>query len=377
MTPPPAGGPALIDAWVADVGGPPLVRETLTLDGLRSGEVLVRVEAVGVCHTDIAWVNGSRPSPFPLIAGHEGAGVVAATGEGVAGFDVGDRVVMSFASCGSCRPCLTGRPAYCHSFRTLNSGFGGGREQEPRVRRASGEHVTAGFFGQSSFADHALTTPRNLVRLPDWAPTSVAAPFGCGVQTGAGAVLTTFGMRPGQSLVVFGAGAVGMSAVMAAAVAGGGTVVAVDPVERRRELALQLGATHALTPAEVASGALRAILADGFDWALDTSGRPEVVRSAVEALHSTGTVGLVAAGQTGAELAVPLRDLIVGRRVCGLVEGDAVPQVFIPRLLELWRDGRFPVDALLSVWPAEDINDALSAMVDGTAVKPVVRFGPA
>jgi aryl-alcohol dehydrogenase len=363
-----------IEAWVADTGGLPLRREILTLDGLRPGEVLVRVEAVGVCHTDLAWVNGSRPSPFPLVAGHEGAGVVTATGDGVTGVRVGDRVAMSFASCGACPPCAAGRPAYCRSFRALNSGFGGGREKEPRLTRESGEPVTIGFFGQSSFADHALTTPRNLVPLPDWVPATVAAPFGCGVQTGAGAVLTTFGMQAGQSLVVFGTGAVGMSAVMAAALAGGETVVAVDPVARRRELAMQLGATHALAPDEVDAGALRGVLADGFDWALDTTGRPEVVRTAVGALHTTGTVGLVAAGSTGAELAVPLRDLVVGRRVRGVVEGDSVPQVFIPRLFELWRAGRFPVDALLTTWPAEDINDALHAMEDGTAVKPVVQF---
>ena len=325
-----ATGPVAVRAWVADAPGGPLSPETLELDEIRPGEVLVRVAAVGVCHTDIAYTDGSRPAaPFPLVAGHEGAGVIAAVGPGTEGFSAGDRVVMSFSSCGRCRGCLAGRPARCSSFRELNSGFGG-PGSGGRLTRRNGDKVSAGFFGQSSFAEHALTGVRNLVRVPDGVPLPLAAPFGCGIQTGAGAVLNTLRLQPGDTLLVTGTGAVGMSAVMAARAAGAAAIVAVDPVESRRARALTLGATHALDPADVARGALGRIGLP-LDYAIDTSGRPEMIRAAVAAVHSAGTVVLIAAGQAGALADIPLRDLIVGRQVRGAVEGDAVPQLLIPR----------------------------------------------
>ena len=365
--------PVAIRAWVADTPTGGLTLETLDLDEIRPGEVLVRVAAVGVCHTDIAYTDGSRPTaPFPLVAGHEGAGVISAVGEATDGFAVGDRVLMSFSSCGSCRGCLAGRPARCASFRELNSGFGG-PGSGGRLTRRNGEKVSAGFFGQSSFADHALTGLRNLVRVPDGVPLPLAAPFGCGFQTGAGAVLNTLRLQPGDALLVTGTGAVGMSAVMAARAAGAAVIVAVDPVESRRTLALTLGATIALDPAEVADGALGAMKVP-LDFAIDTSGRPEMIRAAVAAVHAEGVVVLIAAGRTGAVADIPLRDLIVGRQVRGAVQGDSVPQLLIPRLLELWRAGQFPVEALVSTFAATELDDAMRAMKLGHVVKPVVLF---
>ena len=365
--------PVAIRAWVADTPAGGLALETLDLDEIRPGEVLVRVAAVGVCHTDVAYTDGSRPTaPFPLIAGHEGAGVIAAVGEATKGFAVGDRVLMSFSSCGRCRHCLAGRPTRCSSFRELNSGFGG-PGSGGRFTRRNGEKVSAGFFGQSSFADHALTGVRNLVQLPQDVPLHLAAPFGCGLQTGAGAVLNTLRLQPGDTLLVTGAGAVGMSAVMAARAAGAAAIVAVDPVESRRTLALALGATDVLDPADVAAGALDKMRIP-LDFAIDTSGRPEMIRAAVAAVHSAGVVVLIAAGPTGATADLPLRDLIVGRQVRGAVEGDAVPQLFIPRLLELWRAGQFPVEALVSTFAAAELNDAMRAMKLGQVVKPVAVF---
>ena len=363
-----------IRAWVAGAPDRSLALETLDLDEFRPGEVLVRVAAVGVCHTDIAYTDGSRPAaPFPLIAGHEGAGVIAAVGAGTEGFAVGDRVVMSFSSCGRCRRCLAARPARCASFRELNSGFGG-PGSGGRFTRRNGEKVSAGFFGQSSFAEHALTGIRNLVRLPEDVPLHLAAPFGCGIQTGAGAVLNALRLQPGDALLVTGTGAVGMSAVMAARAAGAATIVAVDPVESRRALALTLGATHALDPADVAAGALGRLKVP-LDFAIDTSGHPEMIRAAVAAVHSQGVVVLIAVGRTGAVADIPLRDLIVGRQVRGAVEGDAVPQLLIPRLLELWRAGRFPVETLVRTFAAGELDDAMRAMKLGHVVKPVVVFG--
>ncbi|HEY3881713.1 MAG TPA: alcohol dehydrogenase catalytic domain-containing protein [Trebonia sp.] len=367
------GGPAAIRAWVASSPNGGLAQETLDLDEIRPGEVLVRVAAVGVCHTDIAYTDGSRQAaPFPLVAGHEGAGVIVAVGPGAEGFAVGDRVVMSFSSCGRCRGCLAGWPARCSSFRELNSGFGG-PGSGGRLTRRNGEKVSAGFFGQSSFAEHALTGVRNLVHVPEGVPLHLAAPFGCGIQTGAGAVLNALRLQPGDALLVTGTGAVGMSAVMAARAAGAAAIVAVDPVASRRALALTLGATHALDPADVAAGALDRIGVP-LDFAIDTSGRPEMIRAAVAAVHSAGVVVLIAAGPAGTVADIPLRDLIVGRQVRGAVEGDAVPQLLIPRLLELWRAGQFPVEALVSTFGAAELNDAMRAMKLGHVVKPVVVF---
>jgi aryl-alcohol dehydrogenase len=367
------GGPAAIRAWVASGPNGGLALETLDLDEIRPGEVLVRVAAVGVCHTDIAYTDGSRQAaPFPLVAGHEGAGVIVAAGQGTEGFTVGDRVVMSFSSCGRCRGCLAGWPTRCSSFRELNSGFGG-PGSGGRLTRRNGEKVSAGFFGQSSFAEHALTGVRNLVHVPEGVPLHLAAPFGCGIQTGAGAVLNALRLQPGDALLVTGTGAVGLSSVMAARAAGAAAIVAVDPVASRRALALTLGATHALDPADVALGALDRIGVP-LDFAIDTSGRPEMIRAAVAAVHSAGVVVLIAAGPTGTVADIPLRDLIVGRQVRGAVEGDAVPQLLIPRLLELWRAGQFPVEALVSTFGAAELNDAMRAMKLGNVVKPVVVF---
>jgi aryl-alcohol dehydrogenase len=356
----------LIEAWVAETAGAALALQRLELDEVRADEVLVQIGAAGVCHTDISYTNGSRPAPFPLIAGHEGAGVVSAIGADVTEFAVGDRVVLSFSSCGNCRSCRLGRPSYCDSFRRLNTGFGG-EDAPPRLRTASGSPVTGGFFGQSCFASHALTKPRNLVRLPDSVPFAVAAPFGCGVQTGAGAVLNTLQVGAGARIAVFGAGAVGLSAVMAAAVAGAATIAVVDPIEQRRVLAKTLGAQQALGPAE--AGTL-----SGFDYTIDTTGRPDVIRTAVAATHNTGTTCLIGSGPAGTEVSLPLRDLVVGRRVRGLVEGDSVPQVFLPLLIGLWESGRFPVDALITTFPSTDLNGAMHAMHTGHAVKPVILF---
>jgi aryl-alcohol dehydrogenase len=233
--------------------------------------------------------------------------------------------------------------------------------------------VSAGFFGQSSFADYAITGVRNLVPVPDGVPLHLAAPFGCGIQTGAGAVLNTLRLQPGDAVLVTGTVAVGMSAVMAARAAGAAAIVAVDPVESRRTLALTLGATHALHPADIARGALEAMRVP-LDFAIDTSGRPEMIRAAVAAVHSDGVVVLIAAGQMDAVADIPLRDLIVGRQVRGAVEGDSVPQLLIPRLLELWRAGQFPVEALVSTFAAAELNDAMRAMKLGHVVKPVIVF---
>lgn len=358
----------LINAWVAHSPGAPLVWESLHLDDLAPGEVLVRIGAAGICHTDEIYVDGSRPSPFPVVVGHEAAGVVADVGVGVTGIEIGARVALSFSSCGSCRSCQLGRPSYCVNFRALNSGFGGTRSGAAYLSTMGDAPVTGGFFGQSSFASHVITSPRNVIPIADSVPFHIAAPLGCGVQTGAGAVLNTLKIRPGESLIVFGVGGVGISAVMAAVVAGASRIVVVDPQESRRALALSVGATGAFPPD---AGEL---LPGGFDYAIDTSGRPDSIRAALAATHNTGAVALIASGPAGTDISLPLRDLIVGRSIRGLVEGDSMPQLFIPELLDLWRAGRFPVDALITTFAHTELNEAMRAMHEGAVTKAVIVF---
>jgi len=362
----------LIDAWVASGGDAPMRWSQLELDDPRPDEVRVRIHATGVCHTDVLYTDGSRPAPFPLVAGHEGAGVVDAVGSAVEAIAVGDHVALSFASCGTCRSCRSGKPAHCVRFRALNTGFGGRADGSPQLTTPAGEPVTGGFFGQSSFSTHVLTRARNVVPIPPDVPFQVAAPLGCGIQTGAGAVLNSLQVGVGASVVVFGAGSVGLSAVMAALMAGAAIVVAVDPLQTRRDLAVRLGAAAALHPDE--SGGLRELAPEGFDYAIDTSGRPDTIRVAAGATHATGTVGLIGSGGAGTELSLPLRDIVIGRHLRGIVEGDSLPQVFIPFLLDQWRAGRFAVDTLITPFAATQLPDAVRAMHDGTVVKPVLIF---
>jgi aryl-alcohol dehydrogenase len=212
--------------------------------------VLVRVVATGVCHTDIIIRDQYYPSPLPAVLGHEGSGVVEAVGSDVAGVAVGDHVVMSFMSCGTCRPCQSGHPGHCGSFFELN--FGGGRADGSSAScDAHGHALHDHFFGQSSFGTYAIAHERNVVKVDKDAPLELLGPLGCGIQTGAGAVLSALAVKPGSSFAAFGSGAVGLSAVMAARVAGATTIIAVDVTPSRLALALELGATHAVNSREV------------------------------------------------------------------------------------------------------------------------------
>ncbi|MEV4258490.1 NAD(P)-dependent alcohol dehydrogenase, partial [Spirillospora sp. NPDC049652] len=336
----------------------------------------------GMCHTDLLGrVPGApggggadRPGdrvPKPVVLGHEGSGVVEAVGPGEGGgLAVGDHVVLSYDSCGLCANCRGGRPGYCARMSLLNMAavVPDGR---PRAFDQSGSPVHNRWFGQSSFATHALATVRNAVKVDPDVPVELLGPLGCGVQTGAGSVLLAFSVRPGESLAVFGAGAVGLSAVMAARLAGADPIVAVDLHSSRRELALGLGATQALDGADPdLARQLRTLVSDGFHYALDTTAVPAVVATAVAALRTTGVCGLVGVG--GREYRLDPTHMLMGRTVRGIIEGDAVPQTFVPRMIDLWRRGLLPFDRLIRTYPLADIARAEADAMAGTTVKPVL-----
>jgi aryl-alcohol dehydrogenase len=361
-------------AAVTEATSAPFALQELELGELRANEVLVRVAAAGICHTDLIVRDQWYPVPLPAVLGHEGAGVVERVGSAVVGLASGDRVGMSFDSCGRCPTCQTGRPSYCHAFFEHN--FAAARADGTSALSRRGELIHGHFFGQSCFATHAVASERNVVRLPDAIPLDVAAPFGCGIQTGAGAVLNVLRAPAGSSIAIFGTGTVGLAAVLGAVVAGCTTIIGIDVNPARLELARELGATHAIDARETdAVAQIQAITGVGADFSLETTSSPAVLRQAVECTGPTGVCGLIGAPAFGTEVSLDMNSILVaGRTLRGIVEGDSVPSLFLPRLVELWEQGRFPVDRLMTFFDFDQINEAAAAAEAGTVVKPVLRM---
>jgi aryl-alcohol dehydrogenase len=349
--------------------GEPLVIEEVEVDAPRPSEVLVRLESVGVCRTDTHALAEAAP---PAVLGHEGAGVVQEVGPAVTKVAPGDKVMMTFASCGACRRCHLGEPAYCERFNELN--FSGRRPDGSSALSAGGEPVAAHFLGQSCFATHALVPERSVVRVdPSW-DLRPLGPFGCGFQTGAGAVLNALRPPVGSAVAVCGTGAVGLAAVAAAAVAGCSPIVAVDTVARRLEVARRFGATATVDTATTElAPAVAAIAPGGLDCAVDTTGVADVVRQVVPLLTTRGVLAVVGAGPSEA-MVLDWRTVLNGRTVTGVIGGNSVPDVFLPELVALHHAGRFPVDELVAYFPFEDVNVAVEASLAGTVVKPVLTF---
>jgi aryl-alcohol dehydrogenase len=353
----------------------PFTIEDVDLDEPRDREVLIRIAGVGMCHTDMV-PRLLPPGSFalPMIFGHEGSGTVEAVGPGVETVKPGDAVALSFDSCGTCVRCRSGEPAYCIDFPLLNS-TGARADGTPAAHFADGRPLNARWFGQSSFAAHAIATERNVVKLPDSElPLHLAGPLGCGIQTGAASILVEMNVRVGESVAVFGTGAVGLSAIMAATVAGAGTVIGVDLHQKRRDLALEFGATHVFDGADPdLATQLRQLTGGGVKYALETTGVPSVVATAIECLQPRGFCGLVGVGTE--PLSLSPQALGHGRAVSFLLEGNAVPQLFIPKLVELWSRGRFPFDRLIETYPLAAANDAEADSLAGRTVKPVLLPG--
>lgn len=351
----------------------PFCLEDVEVGEPRAGEVLVRTVASGICHTDLVVRDQVLPPGPPAILGHEGAGIVEAVGSDVGSLRPGDHVVLAPVTCGVCRNCLVGHPMNCELFMPLN--FGGRRaDGSTAYRDASAAELNAHFFGQSSFSSYVVVPQRSAVKVTDQAPLELLGPLGCGVQTGAGAVLHALAPGPGASIAVFGAGAVGLSAVMGAVIAGCNPIIAVDLNTSRLDMAVELGATDAVSASADAAEQIRAITGGGADFTLDAVGLPTTLRQAVDALNIGGTAGLVGAGAVGQEVSLDLVNLLFGRTVKGIVEGDTVPQLFIPELVELYLRGRFPFDKIIARYPLAEINTAVADTEAGRAIKPVLVY---
>lgn len=358
-------------AAVTRMKGAPFELREVELDTLRPDEVLVRMRAVGICHTDIAHRDGAAHFELPAVLGHEGAGVVVATGKDVSHLSIGDKVVMSYFACRSCPNCRQHRPAYC--AQSFAGNFAGTRPDGSRTIWLEGQEISSAFFGQSSFARHAIVAAKGAVKVGDDVPLETLAPLGCGFQTGAGAVLNTLALKAGASIAVFGAGAVGLSAIMAAKAVGAGRILAVDLDEGRLELARELGASDTyLGDQPDLVRTIRKATGGGVDAAVECVGSPAVLAKAFGVLVQGGACVMLGLPPRGAEVSVDMNALLSGRRLIGSIEGDADPQTFIPRLIDMHRRGLFPFERLLRFYPFEAINEAVADMEAGRTVKPVL-----
>lgn len=358
-----------ITAALSGRGGPAPELVELEQEEPRPGEMRIRLVATGICHTDLHEHPG-RHCPQPIVLGHEGAGVVDMLGEGVTGFALGDHVILSGNSCGTCPSCLAGHPTYCDLAMPLC--FGGKRLDGSTALCGNQGAVHSHFFGQSSFASHAIVPQRTAVKMDKSLPLEKLGPLGCGVVTGAGGVIQALKVGFGDSIAIFGTGGVGLSAVMAAKLVGARRIVAVDLSPERLELARELGATDCLQGDEGDLAAkIRGLTGRGVDFTFNTTNAPAVHTLALEVLAMNGTAGFVAAPI--GPFAPPMFAMLAGgRQLRGILGGDANPQTFLPQLAEYWRQGRLPFDRILSFYPFAEIGRAFADAHAGCAIKPVL-----
>jgi aryl-alcohol dehydrogenase len=367
-----------ITAALVPARSQPFEIHTLDLAGPQADEVLVRIVASGMCHTDLHARDGYFPNlPYPIVCGHEGAGIVEEIGAAVTDLAPGDPVVISFPWCGECEPCRDDRISYCTNARGLKSG--GRRADGSTPMSRDGQPVYSCFFQQSSFATFALAPAKDVVKLRRDAPIEMLGPLGCGLQTGAGAVLNV--MRPpgdsiqGQSIAIYGVGGVGLAGLMAAKIAGCDPIIAIDRLPDRLALARELGATHTLeSKGSETLAEIRRITGGGTHFALETSAVPQIFRLAVDALRGRGTCVLVGSARAGTEVSFEMPWLQGGRTVRGVVQGDSKPREFIPRLVDLFMAGRFPLDRLITAYDFAAINQAAADASSGATIKPVLTL---
>jgi alcohol dehydrogenase len=338
------------------------------------GELLVRVGAAGLCHSDLSVIDGTRPRPMPMVLGHEAAGTVVACGAGVEGFAPGDHVVFAFVpSCGACLPCAEGRPALCEPGAASNTAgvlLGGGR------RWCEDASPVNHHLGVSGFAAHTVTSARSAVRIDPSLPMEIAALFGCAVMTGVGAVVNTARVPPGASVGVFGLGGVGLACVLGAVASGANPIVVVDPLAEKRALALSLGATHAVQAGGGAVAAVREATGGGAKFVFESVGHEAVLAQAYAATRRGGTTIATGLPHPSKQFAVPAVSLVAEERtVKGSYMGSAVPRRDLPRFVAMYQAGRLPVDRLLTHRLAlDEVNAGFDRLAEGRAVRQVIVF---
>jgi len=363
-------------AAVVHGAGKPFTIEQINLDGPAAHEVVVRMVAAGMCHTDLTVQAGFIPFPLPAVLGHEGAGVVEAVGSAVTSVAPGDQVLLSFTSCGACPACAGGQPSLCATWLPRNLLAGSRPDGTAPISGAAGEELHGYFFGQSSFSELALVDERSVIRVDPDAPLATLAPLGCGVVTGVGTVVNVLKPGPGASIAILGAGSVGLSAVMAAALSFAERIIVVDRVPERLALARELGATDTI---DTGSTDLSEALAEltggsGVDRVLDATGAPPVISAGIASLAAGGIFAMVGAPPFGTTVPVDVNGMLPGRSLVGVTIGSAQTQSLIPAMVRLHAQGRLPVDRLITQYAFADIQHAADDIHAGRAIKPVLRF---
>lgn len=365
-----------IDAYVVETKNAPFVQETLELDAPGPGEILVRVVGTGVCHTDMNTQSGDMPLPLPGVLGHEGSGVVEKIGPDVTSVQIGDHVVMGWPFCGECRNCVRGEHRYCE--RIGEALVGGHRLKGPKAgesgyTRQDGSKLSGHFFGQSSFATYSLALASAVVVVDKDIPLELVGPLACGITTGAGAIFNTAKPQAGESVVIFGAGAVGLAAIMAAKNTPATRIIAIDLHDSRLELAKELGATDTINSGAVdpVEEILR-INGGPADYVLDCTGVISVIEKAMEAVGMLGTMILIGGAPVDASFSLDHFRTLWGQRVVGTLGGSGTSAQLIPALLELYKQGRFPFDRLIKTYSFNEIDTAIEEAGTGATIKPVL-----
>ena len=349
--------------------------EEVELAKPKKTEVLIKMVGVGVCHTDAAARAQHMPTPLPAVLGHEGSGIVQEVGSEVIDIKPGDHVIISFYSCGHCKRCRMGQPTMCNDYRKVNLLGGVYADGTKRITTKEGQEVSC-FFGQSTFAEYAIADQQNCIVIDKDVDLALMGPLGCGIQTGAGVIMNKLKPDVGSSIAVYGCGAVGLSAIMMAKNAGCTQIIGVDIVPSRLELAKELGATHVINGKEVdAVAEIMKITGEGADYSLETTAVPDLINQALYCLKLKGTCVVVGfSGDKVVPIKIQFAIMSVGKTLCGVLEGDSIPKVFIPKLVELYKSGKFPFDKLIKEYKFEEINKAFEDAHSGVAIKPIIRF---
>ncbi|CZT11553.1 related to zinc-containing long-chain alcohol dehydrogenase [Rhynchosporium graminicola] len=369
----------ITEALVVHEPGAPFVYQSITVeDQLRDDEVLVRIRATGVCHTDLNFAKEeSVPGLFPGVFGHEGAGVVVRIGAAVTNVSTGDHVLLTYSSCGNCKYCKNHESSFCYDFEKAN--FGVGRSDGSKAYGTEdGSAITSHFFGQSSFSKHSIVMASSVVKIDRSLPLEDLAPLGCGIMTGAGAMINVVKPKSDDIVCVVGAGAVGLAALMALNLCSSRPtkVIAVDVVPEKLELAKKYGATHVINSRELndlKTALLESTDGRGIDGSIDTTGRPEIVGTLLKATAKKGMVVQVGVGKLTAEVSTSVFDTVnTGRVYLGCAMGNCYPQEFIPMLVAAWKSGDFPFTELEVKYSAKDMDTAVKGILSGKVIKAIM-----
>ncbi|MFF5818048.1 NAD(P)-dependent alcohol dehydrogenase [Lysinibacillus capsici] len=362
----------LVKSAVVQGSGHPIIVKDVNLSDPKNDEVLIRVVGSGLCHTDLAVKSGRIHSHYPVALGHEGAGIIEKVGSGITEFAPGDHVVVSFPYCDRCKNCLTGHPASCNSAFELS--FGGKMQDgTSRLSDENGQEIGS-LFGQASLSTYIVTNKNNLVKVDKDLDLKLLGPLACGIQTGAGTVLNKLKPSPGDCIVVFGCGGVGMSAIMAAKILNCKQIICVDILDERLELAQELGATHILNGKKLnVVEEVKSITNGGADYAVESAGNSLLVKQAIASVRAGGIIAVV--GGSG-ETTLNIHDdlIAVNKTIMGVVEGDSIPALFIPKMIDLYKKGLFPFQKLIKTYTLNQLEKALEDMQNGNAIKPVIIF---